>query len=222
MSEDLKDDWKYEVTNGDTLLGFEEWKQHKIEAEKNRKVEPTRVSYSPGCTKCRTSQFALFQLEESRGLQHIRMTCLMCGFSFGLRHALITQMSFGADQTIVEKIESDAVIEIIPIAVRNGVFHRAKMPHDDVNCEICPCAERSTKTYYCLHMARRMSELRCHRPNCPDITMKNHDQFWRALEPDTCDKCGSDLIPTGPRKGYCKDQTCPYSDHKQGETWKEE
>jgi hypothetical protein len=27
-------DWQYEVTNGDTVLGFEEWKQHRAEATK--------------------------------------------------------------------------------------------------------------------------------------------------------------------------------------------
>lgn len=28
-----KQDWQYEVANGDTVLGFEEWKEHRKEAE---------------------------------------------------------------------------------------------------------------------------------------------------------------------------------------------
>lgn len=30
-----KKDWKYEVTNGDTRLGYEEWVQHKVEADRD-------------------------------------------------------------------------------------------------------------------------------------------------------------------------------------------
>ena len=29
-----KKDWQYEVANGDTVLGFEQWKQHRAEATK--------------------------------------------------------------------------------------------------------------------------------------------------------------------------------------------
>lgn len=28
-----KSDWQYEVANGDTLLGYKEWLEHKAEAE---------------------------------------------------------------------------------------------------------------------------------------------------------------------------------------------
>jgi hypothetical protein len=28
-----REDWKYEVTNGDTLLGYVDWVLHKMEAE---------------------------------------------------------------------------------------------------------------------------------------------------------------------------------------------
>jgi hypothetical protein len=29
----LRSDWEYEVSNGDTVLGFDDWQAHKIEAE---------------------------------------------------------------------------------------------------------------------------------------------------------------------------------------------
>ena len=32
------EDWRYEVANGDTVLGFREWLEHKIEAEAADKV----------------------------------------------------------------------------------------------------------------------------------------------------------------------------------------
>lgn len=35
--------------------------------------------------------------------------------------------------------------------------------------------------------------------------------------PSTCQKCGSDLDDAG----YCYDETCPYSDHKQDENFTE-
>lgn len=31
--DDLRQDWKYEVANGDTSLGFAEWKQHQEEMQ---------------------------------------------------------------------------------------------------------------------------------------------------------------------------------------------
>ena len=34
---------------------------------------------------------------------------------------------------------------------------------------------------------------------------------------EECKRCGSDLD----EKGYCKDETCPHSDHLQNETWTE-
>lgn len=33
----LKEDWQYEVANGDTVLGFAEWLQHKEEDARNYK-----------------------------------------------------------------------------------------------------------------------------------------------------------------------------------------
>ena len=35
--------------------------------------------------------------------------------------------------------------------------------------------------------------------------------------PPECKRCGTDLD----KKGYCKDETCPHSDHLQNETWVE-
>lgn len=34
---------------------------------------------------------------------------------------------------------------------------------------------------------------------------------------ESCKKCDSDISESG----YCEDETCPYSDHKQDETWTE-
>jgi len=33
----------------------------------------------------------------------------------------------------------------------------------------------------------------------------------------SCKKCGSDID----EDGYCEDETCPHSDHRQNETWTE-
>jgi hypothetical protein len=30
-----KEDWLYEVRNGDTVLGYKEWVEHRIESESN-------------------------------------------------------------------------------------------------------------------------------------------------------------------------------------------
>ena len=35
-----KSDWKYEVTNGDTKLGYDEWLLHRIESEEGSTVKP--------------------------------------------------------------------------------------------------------------------------------------------------------------------------------------
>lgn len=35
----LKDDWRYEVANGDTVLGFKEWCEHKDESNRSDKEE---------------------------------------------------------------------------------------------------------------------------------------------------------------------------------------
>ena len=32
-------DWRYEVANGDTLLGYEEWREHKREVDEDEKVK---------------------------------------------------------------------------------------------------------------------------------------------------------------------------------------
>lgn len=32
-----KSDWKYEVQNGDTKLGYQEWLAHRVESEENRR-----------------------------------------------------------------------------------------------------------------------------------------------------------------------------------------
>jgi len=35
---DLTDDWKYEVANGDTKLGYEEWLEHQKEMQSNENI----------------------------------------------------------------------------------------------------------------------------------------------------------------------------------------
>ena len=36
-----EEDWVYEVNNGDTLLGYRDWVDHKIESENNKTKENT-------------------------------------------------------------------------------------------------------------------------------------------------------------------------------------
>jgi len=49
-----------------------------------------------------------------------------------------------------------------------------------------------------------------------DATIETSDSV-KGQRPNSCKKCGSDLT----KRGYCQDETCPYSDRLQHETYTE-
>lgn len=61
-------DWQYEVANGDTRLGYDDWVQHRIEALESSQVQVQ--TSGPQCKQC--GAFTTAKRVETHGL------CMRC------------------------------------------------------------------------------------------------------------------------------------------------